>query len=83
MAVGEGTDQLGGDLGAAHRGDGDPEAVLEHRDVEAGEVHQFDGGGIGQHAGEVRAVETASTERGRAELHEMGDVVASRQLHEA
>ena len=42
VTVGEGAHQLGGDLGAADRRDGDAQGVLEDGDVEPGEMHELE-----------------------------------------
>ena len=48
VPVGEGAHQLGGDLGAADRRHGDAEALLQHRHVEAREMHQLGHRRVGQ-----------------------------------
>ncbi len=58
------------------------ETVLQHRDVEPGEMHQLDHVRRGQQPLEVRAVETVATQFGRDQLHEMGVAVPGRELNQ-
>ena len=83
MALGEGADQLGGDLGADRRARGDAERLLQHGDVEAGEMHDPGDVRVRHEAREVGRVIAAAAQSLGQQLHEVCDPVARRQLHEA
>ena len=79
MLVGEGPAQLGGDFGAVERAGHDAQIVVEHPDVESGEVKDLEHTRVAQQAAQVGRVIAA----GRCELHEVAVTVAARDLHQA
>jgi len=78
VAVGVGARQLGGDLGAVHGLGDDAQVLRQHGDVEAAEVEDLEHGGIRQQGLQARRRPVLAIE-----LHEVGRVVASGELHQA
>ena len=83
VLVGEGADELGGDLGALNRADGDVQVVLQDGYVEAGEVHELEGRLVAHETLEVWTVEAAAAAFGWDKLDDVNVAVAVRHLHEA
>ena len=83
MAVGEGADQPGGDLGAAHRRDRDAQACCSTATSKRAKCISFTVAAVGQQAGQIGAVVAVAAEVRRDELHQVRVAVAGRELHQA
>ena len=80
VAVGEGARKARGDLRAIDRRAADPERVLQHRDIEAGEVEDL------QHFASSASSDArwgAWTGSPDGKLHQMAVAIATRELHQA
>src|SRR5205085_7320353 len=78
VAIGVGARQLGGDLGAVDGLRLNIQVLFQHGDVEAAEVEDLEDGGIRQQRLQARRRPVLAVE-----LHEVGGVVAGRELYQA
>ena len=82
MAVGEGAHQLGCDLGAADRRDGDAQGVLEDGDVEPGKMHELEGTRVSEQTREIGAGVAEAAEGLGTDLHHVRGAVSGGKLHQ-
>src|SRR5690606_26676653 len=78
VAVGEGADEPGGDLGAGNGRAGDTQIMLDHRDIKAAEMEYFETVRIGELAAEIRRIIAFAVE-----FHEMRIAISGGQLDQA